>query len=174
MRHACLLAVPFVLLFAQCAPRMLAQPPMTTVFVVRHAEKLEPSDPESLLSAEGEARAAALAAHLAEAGVSRIYATTKVRTQQTAGPLAKARAIEPVVLDPYALDELVSRIRTEDGGRTVLVVGHSNSVPDIVRRLSGTGIDGIPEHIFDRLFKIVIAPDGTATLEQLRYGVPTP
>lgn len=174
MRHACLFVVPFVLLFTQCAPRTLAQPPLTTVFVVRHAEKLEPADPDSPISPEGEERARALAALLAKAGVTRIYATTKLRTQQTVAPLAAAREVEPVVLDPFATEDLVWRIRNEAKGEVVVVCGHSNTVPGIVNALCGQDIDGIPEEVFDRLFKVIITPEGGATLEQLRYGAPAP
>ncbi len=111
---------------------------------------------------------------LSKAGVQRIYATLKLRTQQTVAPLAKELGLEPVLLDPNAVEELVARIKAEDSGRVVLVAGHSNTVPAIVKGLSGTEVDGIPEERFDRLFKVIIAPDGTATVEELRYGVPTP
>lgn len=165
----------FVLAFCcQCAPRMVAQTPMTTVYVVRHAEKLEPANPDSPLSPEGEDRARALATLLANAGVTRIYATTKLRTQQTVAPLAAARRIEPVLLEPFATEDLVWRIRNEAKGEVVLVCGHSQSIPGIVNALCGQEIDGIPEEVFDRLYKVVITPEGGATLEQLSHGAPTP
>ncbi len=161
-------------LFAQCAPRSVAQPPMTTVYVVRHAEKLEPANPDSPLSPEGEARAQELAKTLGKAGVQHIHVTSKWRTQQTAAPLAKQLDLELLIMEPGAVTELVAHIRAEDQGRVVLVVGHSNTVPDIVMALSGTDVGGIPEERFDRLFKVVIAPDGKSTVEELRYGAPTP
>lgn len=145
---------------------------MTTIYVVRHAEKLDPADRDSPLSAVGESRAKALADRLAKAGVSRIYATTLIRTQQTVAPLARARSIEPELLEPFALDSLVTRIRTLDQGQVVLVAGHNNTVPVIVQRLSGVEVDGIPEDVYDRLYKVTIAPDGAASVEQLSYGEP--
>lgn len=166
--------IPFTLVafgvLAQCAPRAVSQASMTTVYIARHAEKLDPQDPESSLSTEGRARAAFLADRLKGENVTRIYATTKLRTQQTAAPLAQVLGIEPVVLDPYALDDLIARIRSGDQGRTVLVVGHSNSIPDIVRRLSGQGIEGIEENQYGRLFKVTLPADGAAALEEQRYG----
>jgi len=165
-----LLTVLAIGVLAQCAPRAVSQAPVTIVYIVRHAEKLNPQDPESPISTEGRARAVFLADRLKGENVTRIYATTKLRTQQTGAPLAQALGIEPVVLDPYALDDLVARIRSGDEGRTVLVVGHSNSIPDIVRRLSGQGIEGIEENQYGRLFKVTISADGAAALEEQQYG----
>ncbi|MBL0126844.1 MAG: histidine phosphatase family protein [Flavobacteriales bacterium] len=147
---------------------------MTTIYVVRHAEKLDPADPDTPLSPEGEARARDLASTLARAGVQRIYATTRLRTQQTVAPLAQQRNLVPVILEPAATEELVARIKADDRGMVVVVAGHNNTVPVIVQGLSGVVVDGIPEDRFDRLFKVTIAPDGKATMEELRYGVPTP
>ncbi len=147
---------------------------MTTIYVVRHAEKLDPTDPDTPLSPAGEERAQALSSTLAKAGVQRVYATTRKRTQQTVAPLAALRRLEVEVLEPGAVEQLVARIKTEDVGRVVLVAGHNNTVPTIVQALSGKAIDGIPEERFDRLFKVTIAPDGATTLEELRYGAPTP
>jgi len=174
MRYASWIAAVSLFLFSHCAPRLAAQAPMTTVYVVRHAEKLEPANPDSPLSPAGEERARALAALLAKAGVTRIYATTKLRTQQTVAPLAAARGIAPVVLDPFATEDLVWRIRNEAKGEVVVVCGHSNTVPGIVNALCGQDIDGIPEEVFDRLFKVVITPEGGAALEQSRYGAAAP
>lgn len=161
-------------LFARCAPRAMPPPTHTTVFIVRHAEKQDASDPDSRLSAAGHARARELADRLKDEDVRYIYATTKVRTQETVAPLAQLRGITPVVLDPYALEELAVGIRTLAPGSAVLVAGHSNSVPDIVQRLSGQAVEAIPEHCFDRLYKVTMPRDGAATLEVLRFGAPTP
>lgn len=146
---------------------------MTIVYVVRHAEKLDPSDRDSPLSPEGEERARSLAGRLAKEGIARIYATTLIRTQQTVAPLAEMRSIEPVLLDPFALDSLAGRIRSSDMGHVVLVAGHNNTVPGIVERLSRQHVDGIPENIYDRLYKVSLAVDGTATVELLTYGEPS-
>ena len=174
MRHTLWMFIACLSLFVQCAPRAVAQETVTTVYVVRHAEKLDPSDPDSPLSPEGQVRARELAKTLARAGVQRIYATTKLRTQQTVAPLAEQRDLELVLLDPGAVDELVRRITTDDAGMVVVVAGHSNTVPNIVKGLSTVEVAGIPEERYDRLFKVVISADGKAKVEELRFGVPTP
>ena len=145
----------------------------TTIYVVRHAEKLS-SDSDSPLSPAGEERAVALADRLTDAKVDRIYASTKLRTQQTVGVLAKQLGLEPVLLEPGAVDELVARINAEDRGKVVLVVGHNNTVPNIVKGLSGQEVEALPEACFDRLFRVTIAADGTATVNEEQYGAPTP
>lgn len=169
-----LLSAFAVLSLFHCAPRAVAQSPMTTVFVVRHAEKLDAGDPDTPLSPEGEARALALSKELARANVTGVFASDKLRTQQTVRPLARRNGVDITVLDAWALDDLEQRIRKDHKGTVVLVAGHSNTVPQIVRRFSGVEVDGIPEHVYDRLYKVTIAPDGAATLEELRFGEPTP
>lgn len=147
---------------------------MTTVYVVRHAEKADPSDPESLLSPAGEARAEELAKTLAKAGVQKIYATTKVRTQQTVAPLAAKLDLEITALLPEGTEDLIGFITTEDKGKVVVVAGHSNTVPVIVKGLSGVAVDGLSEDQFDRLFKVEIPATGEKKVTVLRYGAPTP
>lgn len=161
--------------FAGCATRQATNtvPGMTTIYVVRHAEK-KTSDYDTPLSAAGEQRAQALAQKLAEAGVQRIYATTLQRTQQTVGQLAQRLALDVAVLEPNAVDSLVRRIKTEERGRVVLVAGHNNTVPVIVQGLSGRTVDPIPEHVFDRLYRVELPDDGPAVVTLLHYGEPTP
>lgn len=146
---------------------------MTTVYVVRHAEKLN-TDSDTPLSPEGQKRAIALADRLADAKVERIYATTRQRTQQTVAVLAERLGLEVVVTEPGAVGDLVTRIQASDRGKVVLVAGHSNTVADIVNGLSGKGLEGLPEDRFDRLFRVDIAADGKAEVEEMRYGAPTP
>ncbi|MGV3637417.1 MAG: SixA phosphatase family protein [Flavobacteriales bacterium] len=146
---------------------------MTTIYVVRHAEKLT-SDFETLLSQAGEARARALAEELAHAGVQRIYATQRQRTQQTVAPLAERMKLDVVVLEPSAVDSLVQRVKREDRDQVVLVAGHNNTVPAIVQGLSGQAVEPIPEQVFDRLYRVQLPEQGSATVTVLTYGVPTP
>ena len=132
LKHG-ILVTALLLLSATAAA---AQP---TVFVVRHAERADGgttntmmgNDPE--LSEAGHARAAALAATLKDAGVMAIYATEFKRTQQTAAPLAKALGITVTTVSSKDTPALLERIKAATGN--VLVVGHSNSIPDVVKGL---------------------------------------
>jgi broad specificity phosphatase PhoE len=65
-----------------------------------------------------------------------IYVSDYKRTRQTAGPLAASLGLQPTIYDPADTPGLIARVRAEHG--PVLVVGHSNTVPDIVAGLGGT------------------------------------
>ena len=146
---------------------------MTTIYVVRHAEK-QNSDHDTPLSAAGQERAHALAEWLKDAGVQRIYATKRQRTQQTVRPLSERLGLDLVIVEPSGVDSLVQLIRSREQGKVVLVAGHNNTVPLIVQGLSGRTVDPIPETVFDRLYRIQVPVEGEATVEVLHYGAPTP
>ncbi len=157
----------------------LAQPPAaagaTTIVLVRHGEKAtdDPKDPS--LSPAGEARAQALVAALEGADVSAVYATELKRTRATAEPVAKRFQV-PVESSPAkrAAGELAQEILRKHAGKTVVVVGHSNTVPGIVAALSGQPAGTMTEEEFDDLFVVVVPPSGAARVIKARYGQPTP
>ena len=124
------------LLLAACAgvPRPDADP-ATTFIVVRHAEKIDASrDPG--LSATGQARAQALAGLLAGEPLAAAYATEFQRTQQTALPSAEAHHLA-VTRYPAGSPAIAfaDQLRATHPRASVLVVGHSNTVPAIVAAL---------------------------------------
>ncbi len=170
------------LLFGCAVPRpesiAPANPGTTTIVVVRHAERStdDPRDPS--LSAAGQQRARDLSAVLRDARVTVIYTTHYKRTRQTAEPYAQEHGIS-IVERPisaansatYARD-LAQEIRTRSAGKSVLVVGHSNTVPDIVRALSGADIPAMTEAEYDHIFVVVIPASGSPRVMQLRFGNP--
>src|SRR5260221_12479074 len=122
----------FALALLLAAVSTIAAPPVTTVIVVRHAEKTGPTG-DVPLSDAGRARARELARVLAGASVTAIYDTQYLRTQQTAEPLTRCLKIKPTVTgttDAYAAD-LVKEIEAHHAGGTVLVVSHSNHIPHL-------------------------------------------
>jgi broad specificity phosphatase PhoE len=149
--------------------------PDTVIIVVRHGEKStsDPRDPD--LSEAGQARASALAQALAGAPVGAIYATQFRRTHQTAEPLARNLGLtiqsRPIDIDHptgYAPD-LAKHLRTLSG-QTVLVVGHSNTVPDIVAALTGKAVPPIADTEYTRLYVITLpATGGPARMVAARY-----
>lgn len=146
----------------------------TRYYLVRHAERLDASA-DSPLSTAGFARANVLRDSLLPKGIGRIYVSTLVRTQQTAQPLADALQLP---LQLYRPDTTTAFITALDHirGMNVLVVGHSNNIPQIVEGLSGT-LTPIHENDFDNLF-IVTVKTGWGktrrTLVQTTYGPPSP
>jgi broad specificity phosphatase PhoE len=138
------------------------------VYVVRHAERAD-SSADSELSPDGIKRSVALSRLLAGAGVTRIFATERKRTVQTAEPLASALRVTPTIV--LAADEALLVENVRDSARTdrVLIVGHSNTVPSILRRLGVTETITIPDNEFDNLFIVVPKPGGPTVLLRLKY-----
>jgi broad specificity phosphatase PhoE len=145
--------------------------PVTTVILVRHAEKnIEPNNQDPALAPPGFERAQEIARVFGEAGVNAIYATQFKRTQQTVKPLADRTSVPVSLLDANQTDELVRRIQTDHRGQTVFIAGHNNSVPAIVSKLSGETYPLIPESEYDNLFIVTIYRFGKAKVVKLKYG----
>ena len=126
----------------------------TTVFIVRHAEKLSEA-PDALLSDKGKARAECLARTLADANIGAIYVSELQRTQQTAAPIAQARGVKPQVVPVHETAALVSDIKAERG-HNVLVVNHGNTIPEIVRQLGAGEVQPMPSPEYDRMIVVEI------------------
>jgi 2,3-bisphosphoglycerate-dependent phosphoglycerate mutase len=125
----------------------------STIFIVRHAEKADATkDPD--LSEAGRARAEALAKMLKDKNITAIYATEFKRTQQTAAPLAKALGITVTTLPAKDNAALIAKLRTLNGN--ALVVGHGNTIPDLVKALGISEPINIGENDYDNLFEIVL------------------
>jgi phosphohistidine phosphatase SixA len=138
-----------------------AQPAIAadTLYVMRHLQKAEGTDPP--LSAEGAANAQTLAARLANSGIKAIFATPTARAMQTGEPLAKALGLAVTPYDPRDPAALVKAASPVKGA--VLIVGHSNTVPDIVARFGGTPV-ALGEQDYGTVF--VVKP-GSAAVEQI-------
>src|SRR5262245_38666346 len=127
--------------------------PVTTVILVRHAEKkIEPTNPDPDLTPEGIERALEIAREFGGAGINAIFATQYKRTQQTVKPLSDQIGVPVTVLDAKQPDELVKRIQTSLRGQTIFVAGHNNTVPAIASNLSGENLPVIPESEYDNLY----------------------
>lgn len=145
--------------------------PVTTVILVRHAEKkIEPENPDPDLAPEGFERAQEIARVFADSGINVIYATQYKRTQQTVKPLSDRTGVTVSLLDSKQTDELVSRIQTTHRGQTIFIAGHNNSVPAIVTMLSGETYPLIPESEYDNLYVVTIYRFGKAKVLKLKYG----
>lgn len=149
----------------------------TVVLLVRHAEKASGEDPP--LTPAGQQRAEALVQVAQNAGVSAIYTTPLRRTRETAQPLSARLGIPLTVRDVIPgggqaqAAEQARQLLAEQRGKTVLVVGHSNTLPLFVEALSGVHVEPIPESEYDRLMVVVVPPSGPARLIQSRYGAPS-
>ena len=161
-----------VIAFLLLATSLAAAPhPVTTVILVRHAEKAS-QDEDPPLSAAGEQRAKDLARTLAGVKFDAIYTTQYKRTQGTAAPLAEALKITPVVRNAggtYAAD-IAKHIRATHAGQTVLVVGHSNTTVEVMRAFGASNLAAIPESEYDNLFVLTDVEGAEPKVVSLRYG----
>jgi broad specificity phosphatase PhoE len=136
----------------------------STIFIVRHAEKADATkDPD--LSDAGRARAEALAKTLRDANITEIYATEFKRTQQTAAPLAKALGITVTILPAKDNAALIAKLRASTGN--MLVVGHGDTIPDLIKAFGISDPINIGENDYDNLFAMV--PDQKPHLIRLHY-----
>lgn len=161
-----------LLIFASACGRSGGQPLLTTVIVVRHAERASQAQ-DSPLSAAGTARADELAHVLAGVKLSVIYVTPFLRTQQTAEPVAAAEGMQLTVVKTGSgyPRELARDILTNHAGETVLVVTHGDIVAPILGEI-GIQHGPIPASEYDDLFVCMIYGKGPAQLLPLRYGAP--
>lgn len=145
--------------------------PVTTVILVRHAEKkIEPNNQDPDLAPEGVERAQEIARVFGNAGINAIFATQYKRTQQTVKPLSDRTGVAVTVLESSQTDELLKRIQTSLRGQTIFVAGHNNTVPALASQLSGENFTVIPESEFDNLFIVTIYRFGKAKVIRLKYG----
>lgn len=143
--------------------------PAQTVIVVRHADRAGQMVQDAGLSEAGRCRAQVLAKMLAPSGVTRIYATEVARTQQTAEPLARELHLKPEIVPAKDTAALVGRLRAAPPTSVVLVVAHGNTLPEIVKQLSGETIPPLAETEYDRLYIVTLGARGHADVLLLRY-----
>lgn len=141
-----------------------------TVLLVRHAERADdgmaaPASADPDLSDAGLARAKSLAAMLKDAAITEIFVTEFKRTRQTAEPLAKLLALTPTVVSSKDTTGLFARVKAAKGN--VLVVGHSNSIPVVMKSLGVTETVTIGETDYDNLF--VVSRGANTSMVRLRY-----
>jgi len=126
----------------------------TTIFIVRHAEKADASkDPD--LSEAGQVRAGALAKMLRDANITAIYVTEFKRTQETAAPLARTLSVSPISLTAKDVGTLATKLRASHGN--ALVVGHGNTIPDLIKALGLSEPINIAENDYDDLFIVILS-----------------
>jgi broad specificity phosphatase PhoE len=147
----------------------------TVVIALRHADiDLPPASADPPLNGAGLTRAAALVHHLGLSRVTAVFASTFERTQATARPLATQLGTAVQVRPATPTLDLATEILDSHRGETVVVVGHSNTVPQLAADL-GAAFPTAPfaESDFDNLLWITVPETGHADVHHLRYGVPT-
>lgn len=158
----------------------------SVVYVVRHAERADTAAPSGRspqvppqqssmisgadpdLSPAGRARAQRLASLLRDAAITRIITSEYQRTRQTARPLAEQAEITAQVVPANDLDGLIRLIDAATDG-PVLVIGHSNTVPELLSALGHDEPVGIGDDEFDHLFVVIRTQRAPVVVLRLRY-----
>lgn len=149
-----LIAVAVLLGFA--ASPVIAAP----VYVIRHLERAPGDDPS--LTVRGAERARQLADILATANIKVVFATATKRAQETGAPLAKRLGLTVTTYNPRDVDRLAAAVKAADG--PVLIVGHSNTVADLVARFGGDKPAPLGEQDYGTLF---VVHDGTGQVSRI-------
>jgi phosphohistidine phosphatase SixA len=175
-----LMVIAMVAVFCQPAVAQDDFKPIT-VFLIRHAERQDEPRQDPPLTDAGVARSQALARLLSNAGGKAIFTSQFTRTKQTGEPLAtkpgltvtpftlKLNSSNPRQIVEESTAEVTNKI-LERSGQSVLVVGHSNSIPDVIKMLGGDTVPTIDERKFDDLFIVTVYAKGKAKVVQMKYG----
>ena len=158
MKHLALIfSIPlFLVTAANAAP---------VIFIVRHAEKASTGGNDPDLSLQGQKRADALAHILKDSEIRSLFVTEFKRTQETAAPTARAAHVTPTVIPANDIRPLVEKLRALNGN--ALVVGHGNTIPDLLKALGIATPVSIPDDDYTEIFAVI---DGDAPqLLRLHY-----
>jgi broad specificity phosphatase PhoE len=141
----------FSILLLACACSTIAQEPQRpSYYVMRHLDRATGQDPG--LTEEGQRKAQQLVAMFAADPPTAIYVSDTRRARETAAPLAAALGRSPITYDPTNTAALVAQVRNLPG--PILIVGHSNTVPDIVEQLGGARPADIKEDEFGEVWHV--------------------
>ncbi|TFG72562.1 MAG: histidine phosphatase family protein [Flavobacteriales bacterium] len=172
---------PFLLLllFANCKEdqkigEINAPAAVSTYYFIRHAEK-DRSDPENTdpeLDQSGLGRAMHWAEILKDVPLHAIYSTDYTRTSMTAAPTSVKMNVDVQYYDPQTID--IAQFKQDNLGRSVLVVGHSNTTPDFVNKMIGEDKYAPMDDTDNGSLFIVQIVDGVPTSQRLHFSCNCP
>lgn len=149
----------------------------TTIIFVRHAEQTSHDEEDPSLSAAGKRRVAELTRQLADAdvvaGIDAIYSTAYKRSTETAAPLSERLDLPINTYDANDTEMVLEEILKNHKGQIILVVGHSNTVPELIANLGASKkVPAIAQGEFDNIYIVSIPWFGKTKTIRLRYGQP--
>jgi phosphohistidine phosphatase SixA len=152
------------------------------VLLLRHAERPLDSD-DDVLTEAGQERATLLARMLKDSGVSLACRSEYARARQTLEPLKQLRG-DALAVQEFQLGntsaqteahvhQVAQAVKSQPNDAVIVVVGHTDTVPLIIKELGGGAVEQIQDHEFDKIFIFSInsiQPASKGTLLKLRYG----
>ncbi|MEO9872647.1 phosphoglycerate mutase family protein [Ekhidna sp.] len=142
----------------------------TTFILVRHAEKANDGTRNPPLNEDGKTRSANLSEMLVNQDIDALYSTPFKRTQETLQPIAEMKNLEVQEYDPYAKGEWLATLAEKHTGGTVMISGHSNTIPALANALLGNDtFSQFDESDYSNLIIIVAAEVGKGKLVRLKF-----
>lgn len=165
----CALLIFLVSLFNFSTKKQTDKQKPLVVYLVRHAEKfLHSMDPE--LTDSGKERALELVKILKNANIEYVHSTDYIRTRETAKPTAEKFGLTTKIYNPNDLEGLANKLKSLRGNH--LVVGHSNTTPELATILGVNEVTEIDEASeFDRLYIVMVSNNNTSSV-LVKYGTP--
>lgn len=153
----------------------IALPNTTTIYIVRHAEK-DISDPKNQnpeLNEDGKLRAIALSEKLINQKIDVVFSSKFKRTKQTGQAVADHNGILIQEYDAQAYEELSNLIKSNYKNKNILIIGHSNTVLEIIESFGvSCPMLALTDSDYDYFFEIKIDHLGNAALNSSQYGAP--
>lgn len=151
----------------------LSDKPIKQVFyLVRHAEKDSIPKDNPGLTEKGNDRAVALADLFRQTRIDNIYSTLFTRTLYTVDTLSRAKGINLMTYDHKELKAFAEKLKQNNALQSALIVGHSNSTPNLTAFLGDVDLAEVPEidhSEYDRLFVVIIHEDNSSEIKPLRF-----
>ena len=144
--------------------------PNTTIFfIVRHAEKDTSGGTDADLNTIGRGRAQAIARIFEKVKINNIYSTDRPRTRNTATPIAADKKLTVEIYDAKKQKELLEKLAVQ-GGKHFFIVGHSNTVPQIINILRGSDQEKeFSELDYSRLYIVSVKKIGDAKMQLINF-----
>lgn len=148
--------------------------PLTTLYLVRHAEKIEDGSKDPNLTAQGQNRAKSLQQLFAKTDLNALYATPFKRTQSTLLPLADTLGLD---IQTYAADqpiaEFINDLLERHKGQHLFIAGHSNTIPAMLNVLLEKEVYQTFDHQqYEDVFMVTLSTIGNASLTRLQIHLP--
>jgi 2,3-bisphosphoglycerate-dependent phosphoglycerate mutase len=154
-----------VILFASCKS--------TTYYISRHGERAGTMSSDPQLSPEGEKQALDLRDYLRGKNIKGVYSTNFARTQASAKPTSELYNLPVNIYTPAQANNMIDSLKTGNKNN-ILIVGHSNTVDDMVNRFTGSNtMTDLPETEYGSLF-IVKKKGSSYTFEKIKVPRTTP
>jgi 2,3-bisphosphoglycerate-dependent phosphoglycerate mutase len=140
----------------------------TTLILIRHAERGNDGTNDPPLADAGYARANNLVSVLKNTDIQAVYSSNYKRTKFTVGPIAQTKKLETKIYEPMKEDEM-KKILSDNKGKTILMVGHSNTTPWTANFLTGSNLENFADTDYGNILIITFWDFGKTTMTWLNY-----